>query len=98
MSADHALMSFTQREDQIQGAKRRLINDADSFNDNNPNAVGHQIQLKLHLEPIDSDGASRSRRNPAIGSEDYHESASAIVVISGPTLPLPPSSRSLIAF
>lgn len=51
MSADHAETSFRQRLDQIEGAAVSLKQDSDSFNENNPNAVGHEIYLSFNLEP-----------------------------------------------
>lgn len=50
MSLDHAQTSFQHRWDQLAGASAALNRDAESFNDNNPNAVGHEIQLTFNFE------------------------------------------------
>ena len=50
MSLEHAKNSFSQREEQIIGAHRRLQTDVGSFNKFNPNAEGHPIQLMLPFE------------------------------------------------
>lgn len=50
MSADHAHVSFTQRWYQIAGECRSLKRDMDSWNDNNPNAVGHKIQKSFNFD------------------------------------------------
>ena len=50
MIADHAHVSFTQRWYQIAGECRSLKRDMDSWNDNNPNAVGHEIQKSFNFD------------------------------------------------
>lgn len=50
MTAIHAMLSFEQRARQIEGAHRSLVNDAESFNDNNPNGALHPIQLEFDWE------------------------------------------------
>lgn len=51
MSAEHARVSFNQRAQQIIGECRSLKRDQDSFNTNNPNADGHQIQRSFDFTP-----------------------------------------------
>jgi hypothetical protein len=50
MSAEHALVSFTQRHGQLEGGCRSLKTDVDSFNENSPRAVGNEIQLSFNFE------------------------------------------------
>jgi transposase InsO family protein len=56
MSDDHALKSFTQRGENIRKQCDALNRDIESFNDNNPNAEGREIQLKFAFmveKPVD---------------------------------------------
>ncbi len=45
MSADHAMLSFTQRDENIEKQKRSATRDVGSFLDNNPNALGIEDQF-----------------------------------------------------
>jgi hypothetical protein len=45
MSADHALLAFDQRDENIVKQKRSATRDLESFLDNNPNAKGHEHQF-----------------------------------------------------
>lgn len=45
MSADHALLSFDQRDDNINKQKKSATRDLISFLENNPNAVGREGQF-----------------------------------------------------
>jgi len=47
MSHDHALKSFFQRHDNIAKQCNALNRDVQSYNDNNPNAEGREIQLEF---------------------------------------------------
>ena len=50
MSEIHAMLSFEQRARQIEGAHRSLMNDADSFNENNPNGQRSPVQLEFNFD------------------------------------------------
>lgn len=50
MTEAHALLSFSQRWDQIAGACRSLKNDSESYNDFNPNGQKTAIQLTFDFE------------------------------------------------
>jgi hypothetical protein len=47
MSLDHARISFEQRREQLAGGCRSLDRDVRSFNDNNPNASGREVQMSF---------------------------------------------------
>ncbi len=47
MSLDHAHVSFNQRRAQLSGGCKSLDTDINSFNDNNPNALGNEIQMSF---------------------------------------------------
>lgn len=50
MNADHARVSFMQRWYQIGGECRSLKRDIDNWNQNSPNAIGHEVQLSFNFE------------------------------------------------
>jgi hypothetical protein len=52
MTEAHALLSFTQRLDQIAGACKSLKDDSDSFYENNPNAGDTPIQLSFNFDTV----------------------------------------------
>ncbi len=47
MSFDHALTSFSQRDDVIEKQRLAATRDVHSFLDNNPSAVGHESQFRF---------------------------------------------------
>jgi hypothetical protein len=47
MSVDHALVSFSQRDENICKQRRSATRDVQSFIDNNPNAKGHEAQFQF---------------------------------------------------
>jgi hypothetical protein len=47
MSADHALMSFSQRDENIERQKMAATRDVNSCLENNPNVLGHEDQFKF---------------------------------------------------
>lgn len=56
MSLDHGIMAFMQRHENIGKQCNSLHRDTQSFNDNNPNARGHEIQLSFTFmveEPVE---------------------------------------------
>src|SRR5262249_9225970 len=88
MSADHAETSFRQRLDQIEGAAVSLKQDCDSFNDNNPNAVGHQIDLFFNLEQAVSQASDVKQEVQIVPAPDMAE----LIAVSATGQP-PPSSQ-----
>lgn len=85
MSVEHAETSFRQRWDQLAGASVSLRNDVDSFNDNNPNAMGKPVQLTFNFEPVVDAVTS--------GQHEVHEVPLPELHVDAASAPEPPSVK-----
>jgi hypothetical protein len=83
MTVEHAETSFGQRWDQIAGASVSLRTDADSFNENNPNAKGREIYISLNFEGV-ADAAAAS-------PQQVQQVPLPVFQIDGPSEPEQPS-------
>jgi hypothetical protein len=68
MSADHAMMTFEQRDENLRRQKRAATRDLESFLDNNPNAQGYRERFLFEFSD-DSESEQVVQKIPESGKK-----------------------------